>query len=71
MARSVTIRARLKATGGRPTGFDYLRLFLAFMVMARHALDLSYGLGTTDRMWPPWSTPVVPLILPMCDWAKL
>lgn len=63
--RSVTLGERLGALGGRPTGFDYLRLLLAVMVMARHALDVSYGLGTTDRMWPIWSAPVVALILPM------
>jgi peptidoglycan/LPS O-acetylase OafA/YrhL len=64
-SRTVTLLGRLEALGGRPTGFDYLRLVLALMVMARHALDVSYGRAVADPMWPVWSAPIIACILPM------
>lgn len=40
-----TILARMTETGGRSTGFDYLRILLALGVIAWHSLPLSYGAG--------------------------
>jgi peptidoglycan/LPS O-acetylase OafA/YrhL len=61
----MTIAQQMEATGNRSTGFDYMRLILALMVMVRHAFDISYTRPVADRMWPIWSAPATALILPM------
>lgn len=38
-----TVRGRLEETGGRSTGFDYLRVLLAVAVVLWHTVALSYG----------------------------
>lgn len=40
---SATVRSRLAETGGRTTGFDYLRVLLAVAVVLWHTVALSYG----------------------------
>lgn len=61
----MTISDRMVATGGRSTGFDYLRLILATGVIIWHAFPLSYGPGTADQfMTSPWR-PLAACLVPM------
>ena len=39
----MTLGQRLEITGGRPTGFDYLRIALACSVIVAHSVGISYG----------------------------
>lgn len=54
---------KLALAGGRPTGFDYMRLGLSVAVVAIHSGLTSYG--TDLQMWTSWTRPFVRLILPM------
>ncbi|QXQ06542.1 acyltransferase [Sphingosinicellaceae bacterium] len=56
-----TIGAAMVRTGGRSSGFDYLRLGLSVAVLAWHAFRISYF----DFPWDGWYRPLVALILPM------
>lgn len=64
-AAESTVRCRLEETGGRTTGFDYLRVLLAVAVVLWHTVALSYG-GET-AIWimsqPPYRA-MVAIILP-------
>lgn len=46
-----TIAQRITATGGRASGFDYLRIILAISVIAIHSTSLSYGREIDSRIW--------------------
>jgi peptidoglycan/LPS O-acetylase OafA/YrhL len=60
-----TIAGKLAASGGRPSGFDYLRLALAIGVIAVHSTIVSDGFPGEVALWlSPWR-PVVRAILPM------
>ena len=55
----VTLGIQLDRTGGRPAGFDYLRLGLSIGILAFHSVLVSYGpLGEyglwTGRFGPVW-----------------
>ena len=66
MARSmVSISDQLAATGGRPTGFDYLRISLALAVIVWHSFGISYGMGYTFVAIASGLRPFVVLILPL------
>jgi peptidoglycan/LPS O-acetylase OafA/YrhL len=39
----VTLGQRLEITGGRPSGFDYLRIALACSVIVTHSVGITYG----------------------------
>jgi peptidoglycan/LPS O-acetylase OafA/YrhL len=47
----MTFLCRLEATGGRPSGFDYLRLLLAVSVVVWHSFSVCYG--------EDWAKPVL------------
>jgi peptidoglycan/LPS O-acetylase OafA/YrhL len=56
----------LEQTGGRPTGFDYLRIILACAVVITHSVPTSYGNYVADKFyWLPGVHAVSLLILPM------
>lgn len=56
----VSIGDKWRASSGRPTGFDFLRIFLAFCVMLWHSVHVCYG---TDEFWHwVWTGPLRPLI---------
>lgn len=60
-----TLAERLKACNFKPSGFDYLRISLASMVIVAHTVNVAYGPEVTQRVW---STPMrIPfaVILPM------
>jgi peptidoglycan/LPS O-acetylase OafA/YrhL len=59
-----TIAQRMTETGGRPTGFDYLRLALAVLIVCWHSVVTSYGLDAqTIASSAPWR-PLVAVLLP-------
>jgi peptidoglycan/LPS O-acetylase OafA/YrhL len=47
----VTLANQLAKTGGRPAGFDYLRLGLSVAVIAFHSVTVSYGVDGEHRLW--------------------
>lgn len=61
---TATFDERITETGGRTTGFDYLRIGLAVGVVAWHTIPLSYGPEAAKAvMTGPWRA-VVAIILP-------
>lgn len=61
----MTIEERLIATGGRPSGFDYLRLGLALLVVVTHSIATSYGEAVTFQVWATPLGPIFRCILPL------
>ena len=59
------IAARISATGGRTSGFDYLRIGLAVAVVCFHSALVSYGREADTALWGTWLRPFVRAILPM------
>jgi len=60
-----TIAQRLAATGGRPSGFDYLRLGLSLSVIAMHSAIVCYHFYGDYVLWRSPVRPLVRAILPM------
>jgi peptidoglycan/LPS O-acetylase OafA/YrhL len=60
-----SIGQRMLDTGGRATGFDYLRIVLASGVIFWHAFTISYGQRYGDAFLSTPLRPLVALILPM------
>lgn len=60
-----TLEHRLLAAGGRPTGFDYLRIILAILVVLSHTINVSYGPDFTRAVWSGPFRPFIAFILPM------
>jgi peptidoglycan/LPS O-acetylase OafA/YrhL len=60
-----TLNDRLEASGGRPSGFDYLRIILATGVIFFHSFDLTSGhnvaLHDLGGMFRPIDTLIVPM----------
>jgi peptidoglycan/LPS O-acetylase OafA/YrhL len=50
-ARGLTILEKSVATGGRTTGFDYIRIGLAASIILWHGISLSYGRDAELRAW--------------------
>lgn len=59
-----TIGQRVAETGGRTTGFDYLRIGLALAVMVWHSFPISYGKPFETMVLGGWARPTVAFILP-------
>ena len=57
---------KLALAGGRPSGFDYLRLALATAVICVHSVAASAG-ASVAVLWlgRPWLAPLLALLLPM------
>jgi peptidoglycan/LPS O-acetylase OafA/YrhL len=55
----------MKALGGHPSGFDYLRITLASLVIIWHSFGTSYGLVWTYKVEDSFLRPLVMFILPM------
>ncbi|MDB5459531.1 MAG: acyltransferase family protein [Caulobacteraceae bacterium] len=53
------ISDRVADTGGRPSGFDYMRIVLALVIVIFHSTTTSYG-SAGDWVW--WNTPAKPFI---------
>ena len=60
-----SIQKRIDETGGRSTGFDYLRIVLAAAVIAWHSFGISYGADYSYEIMTSVYRPFVSLIMPM------
>ena len=61
----MTLDQRLSETGGRPAGFDYIRLFLALSIVGFHSIVTTYGFAVQGRVHAgPWR-PLEAMALPM------
>ena len=60
-----TVEQRISDTGGRSSGFDYMRLGLACAVIAMHSVITSYGQMTEIEFWQSRIRPVIRPILPI------
>lgn len=61
---ATTIGARVEATGGRSSGFDYLRVGLAIAVVLWHAFPISYGRQVEVFVLGGSLRPIIASILP-------
>lgn len=62
---AISLADRLAATRNRPSGFDYMRLVLAFGVIAWHSVLISYGDGHHYSFGQRVAAPFATLIVPM------
>ena len=60
----MTIAARINEVNGRSSGFDYLRIVLAFGVVIYHTLLTTHGLAAEDEFVSGPFHPLIALILP-------
>ncbi len=64
-SRGITLEDRMIATHGRPAGFDYMRIILAFGVVVWHSNLLCYGenaeYGFIHDMLEPFARMIVPM----------
>lgn len=60
----LTISDRLKLVNDRPSGFDYLRLFLSIGVIAIHGVAICYGSDAFVQMWKGPAHPFALFIVP-------
>jgi len=56
-----TIDAQFQLTGGRPSGFDYLRIILSVSVIAYHTIVVCYGRDADFSLWAA-NNPLRPLL---------
>jgi peptidoglycan/LPS O-acetylase OafA/YrhL len=56
---------RYSATGGHPSGFDYLRLILSVSIIAVHSCLTSYGLAANDALYDSPLGRLCNLLVPM------
>lgn len=58
------IAQRLEVVGGRPSGFDYMRLVLAVGVICIHGTLISYGRAADLALWATPFRPLLKLVVP-------
>ena len=61
----VSIADRNSETGGRSSGFDYLRMALSFLVMCWHSVSTSYEEQADFNLWAGPARPFLGLLMPM------
>lgn len=62
----LTIGRRWDDVGGRPSGFDYMRVGLAVLVAIWHSYQVAYGKDAAQAAWRDSPVgPVIALVLPM------
>jgi peptidoglycan/LPS O-acetylase OafA/YrhL len=59
-----TIAERMIATGGRATGFDYMRLVLAILIVCWHSVVTCYGEAVQAAVGSTVARPLVAVLLP-------
>jgi len=47
----MTLGQKFRSTDGRPSGFDYLRIFLALSVVCWHSVVITYGYQFQGEVW--------------------
>lgn len=62
---AINIKKRIELTGGRSSGFDYMRLALSVTVVLLHTVSISYGENADAVFWYGPLKPVYRLVLPM------
>ncbi|MCC8401287.1 acyltransferase [Paraburkholderia sp. MMS20-SJTN17] len=62
---AATLGSRLADAKNRPSGFDYMRLVLAVLVVASHTINVCYGHAFTLAVWSGPARAPLALILPM------
>lgn len=65
MDKPISLMTRLEDCGGRPSGFDYLRIGLAISVLCLHSVATSYGKAADVELWMTPLRPFMRAILPM------
>lgn len=61
-----TLSEKLELAGGRPSGFDYLRLALAVSVVLIHVVVVEFGHPFVVEFWNvAWRRPIAGMVLPM------
>ncbi|HET8695306.1 MAG TPA: acyltransferase, partial [Aquabacterium sp.] len=55
----------MKSTNGKPSGFDYMRLTLAALVICFHSIVTSYGVEAQNQFNQTFSGKAFGMILPM------
>lgn len=61
----MTFAEKLAQSNGRPTGFDYLRITLSFLVLTFHVGPIGYGTPGNNFFWDGYLQGIVRLIVPM------
>ncbi len=61
---TTTIAQRMTETGGRPTGFDYLRLGLAVSILCWHSVVTCYGSDVQTAVDSSLARPLMAVLLP-------
>ena len=64
MLLTPTIGDRLRQTGGRAAGFDYMRIILAVSVILVHSVITSYGSAANLSLFASAGRPILRFILP-------
>jgi peptidoglycan/LPS O-acetylase OafA/YrhL len=60
----ITFGEQLDLSKNRPAGFDYLRMFLALLIIFWHTIIICYGIGAETPFWSGWPRPLVFFIVP-------
>lgn len=60
----VNFQQQLDSVGGRPSGFDYLRITLSTLVICMHSALTSYGIGADIALWESPLRPFLRMIVP-------
>ncbi len=61
----VTLNDRMIASGGIPSGFDYMRILLACLVVFYHSFETSYGAPNAELVYASWWRALAASVLPM------
>jgi peptidoglycan/LPS O-acetylase OafA/YrhL len=64
-AATPTFGSIIAMPGERPTGFDYLRLALAILILASHTIDVSYGIAYGIAYFNGPLRPFMAILVPM------
>jgi peptidoglycan/LPS O-acetylase OafA/YrhL len=62
---NISLNEKLALHGGRPTGFDYLRIVLSIVIVCEHSIITSYGETAGAVVWQLPLRPLVGMFLPM------
>ncbi len=61
---NLKVSDQIKATGGRATGFDYLRIFLSISIVAWHTVRVCYGPEAELSTWSGAYRPLLFTVIP-------
>jgi peptidoglycan/LPS O-acetylase OafA/YrhL len=65
LAGNISLNQKLALHAGRPTGFDYLRIFLSIAIVCEHSIITSFGETAGGAVWHLPFRPLVGMFLPM------